>query len=77
MNKFELICYYCNYSWEVNYTPSDIIYCQRCRDSNIRVIDKATEKVDYYIGCLPFSEEFKGNRQNEREDRPYRDKYDI
>jgi hypothetical protein len=53
-NKFGLSCRYCGFYWEVNYNPSDKIYCLKCRDSHVKVINISTDKVDYYIGCPPF-----------------------
>ena len=58
MNRFELICQYCNHSWDVNYAPQDIVYCKICKDPNIRVIDRAVEKIDYYMGAKPFPEKY-------------------
>lgn len=56
MNKYEFICKYCNYSWEVNYIPQQDIYCAVCNDKNIRVRD-VSERVDAYKGCPPFPED--------------------
>lgn len=56
MNKYELICQYCNYSWQINYVPNEFVYCSKCRDKNIRIKDLNAETVDYYVGCPPFEE---------------------
>ena len=56
MNKFELICFYCGYSWEINYEPREKIYCIKCRDTNIKTVDICIEKVDYYAVSQPFRE---------------------
>lgn len=57
MNRFELICTYCGNSWEINYTPQEIIYCGKCQDSGIRVKNIASERIDYYAGSPPFEED--------------------
>lgn len=57
MNRFAMICKYCDYHWEINYVPHTTIYCPICKDSNIRTIDLHTDIVDYYKGCPPFEEE--------------------
>ncbi len=54
MNQFELTCQYCGHSWEINYIPQEMVYCQICGDSNVRAKNIAAEKVDYYIGSPPF-----------------------
>lgn len=54
MNCFELICRYCGNSWEVNYTPNDILYCSECKDTNIKVVDNYRDKIDQYLGCPAF-----------------------
>ncbi len=56
MNKYELICEYCNNSWQINYIPKDPVYCSKCKDRKIRIKDLKTDIVDYYIGCPPFEE---------------------
>ena len=57
MNKYELICQYCNNTWQVNYIGKDPVRCGICKDSNIRVIDLARDRADYYIGCPAFEDE--------------------
>lgn len=62
MNKFRLTCQYCNFEWEINYTPQDPLYCGTCSDRNIRIVNLATSKIDYYAGSPPFPE--KNDDQN-------------
>ena len=52
MNWYELICLYCDHSWQVNYKPDNLLYCSKCKDTNIRV--KQVDKVDQYAGSPPF-----------------------
>lgn len=59
MNLYELSCYYCGYSWQINYEPRDTIYCIKCKDKNLRLINIATQKVNYYVGSPPFPEKEK------------------
>lgn len=54
MNAYKIICEYCNFSWEVNYVTKDRIFCTVCNDPNLRIIDLASTKIDYYQGCPPF-----------------------
>lgn len=56
MNKYELICQYCAYSWQIIYLPEEKVYCLKCRDSNIQII-KLSDRIDYYQGCPPFDPE--------------------
>jgi hypothetical protein len=60
MNRYELICLYCNNIWQINYVPKEKIYCSKCNDTNIRAIDLAKERIDQYIGCPPFPDEREG-----------------
>ena len=57
MNRFELICTYCNYTWQTNYQPKETTYCSKCRDTNIRLIDLYKERIDYYAGSPEFLDE--------------------
>lgn len=56
MNRYELICTYCDFKWQINYTPKEQIYCSICKDKKIRVKDLKADNVDYYLGCIPFEE---------------------
>jgi hypothetical protein len=56
MNHYELICRYCNSSWQVDYVPQETVYCQVCNDTNIKIIDIARDKIDQYVNCPPFVE---------------------
>lgn len=56
MSKYEFICQYCGFAWKHAYTPSKLV-CDKCKDTNIRVINLDTEKVDYYVGCPEFPED--------------------
>ena len=56
MNRYELICEYCDNRWQINYTPKEQIYCSVCNDRKIRVRDLHAENVDYYFGAPPFEE---------------------
>jgi len=57
LNRFELICFYCNNSWEVNYAPQEVIYCPKCKDTNIKIKDNIRDKIDYYAGSPPFKDD--------------------
>lgn len=57
MNQLEFICEYCNHSWQTNYKPNQEVYCSVCKDKNIKVIDLARSKIDYYQGCPPFPDD--------------------
>ena len=63
LNRYRLICQYCDNNWEANYVPNQKVFCSKCGDSHIRVIDIGHERVDYYIGCPPFPE-----KSTEKED---------
>jgi hypothetical protein len=57
LNKYELICQYCGFSWLVSYTPQHSVYCSKCKDGNIRAKNLETDKIDYYAGSPPFENE--------------------
>lgn len=56
MNRYRLICQYCNHTWEWDYIPNHSLSCTYCNDKNVRVIDNKVNKVDYYAGSPPFPE---------------------
>lgn len=61
MNKYGLICEYCDYSWQINYKPDSFLYCLKCSDKNIRIFSLASSKIDYYSGSPEFIEEEQEN----------------
>lgn len=55
--RVELECTYCGKKWEkIAYNKQSIEseVCSRCKDTNLKVRDLDTTKVDYYQGCPPF-----------------------
>ncbi len=56
MNRYKLICNYCSFSWEINYQPQEILYCFKCKDTNIKLVDLIKDGIDYYSGSPPFEE---------------------
>jgi Zn finger protein HypA/HybF involved in hydrogenase expression len=59
MNKFELTCWYCNFSWETNYIGKDDSQCSKCKDTNIKVVDLQRTKIDTYEGSPDFPDDKK------------------
>jgi hypothetical protein len=77
-NRYSLVCLYCNNEWGINYVPKDEVYCGKCKDSNIRVIDNLKEKVDPYMGCPPFPEKTdSGGRKDDRDKDEAQEKWYI
>lgn len=54
MNKYELICWYCDFSWQTNHIIASNLYCSQCKDTNIKVVDLHRTKIDTYGGSPPF-----------------------
>lgn len=53
----DLECMYCGHKWEKTaYDRRSIesATCPKCKDSNLKVRDRDTSKVDYYKGSPPF-----------------------
>lgn len=55
MNKFQLKCYYCGYSWGVNYSPKEQVFCAKCNDKNVMIFNNSS-KIDYYAESPPFED---------------------
>jgi len=49
-----LICLYCDHKTDIDYQPSGFIVCNKCGDSNLRMVDLRKSKIDYYAGSRPF-----------------------
>lgn len=54
MNKYEFTCRYCNYIWEISYHPKEQPYCVKCGDRNIKAVEIASQRIDYYAGSPAF-----------------------
>lgn len=57
MNRYELTCRYCGNYWETNYYPQSKVHCDKCQDTDLKVVDRSTDKIDYYQGCPDFEED--------------------
>lgn len=63
MNRYKLVCLYCDESWEINYVPKEALYCSKCRSTDVKAIDLASTKIDHYAGSPPFESDLdKWNR---------------
>lgn len=57
MNRYEFICLYCGFTWKLAYTPTNLV-CDKCKDTNIKVVDLQVERVNYYAGCPDFPDDY-------------------
>jgi len=55
--EVEIECLYCGHKWTktvFNKAFLDTEKCPDCRDTNLKIRDIATAKIDAYKGCPPF-----------------------
>lgn len=61
-----LICRYCDNKWTRNvYGKASLEEkCVKCGDTNIDVKELSKTKIDSYVGCPPFKEKEKEQKQD-------------
>jgi Zn finger protein HypA/HybF involved in hydrogenase expression len=54
--KVHFTCRYCDYKWreEVYSNPISNKKCEKCKDTNLDVIELDKYRIDSYVGCPPF-----------------------
>ena len=58
--EIQFTCLYCDHVWGkhmYNKATIENEICPICKDKNLKVVDLAVSKVDYYAGTKPFKEE--------------------
>lgn len=59
--KVQFTCRYCNHKWREDIYTSSVSNkkCEKCRDTNLDMVELDKYRIDGYVGCPPFEEKKK------------------